>query len=147
MKLKVTPLSGGDEPKPKKTLLKSAPNPNIYNSQAEVDADMAKAAAFNKAHNLIPGIGISVGKVGDPKIQYRTLDGKPYTPQQMPASMVKGNVPDWVTELHMDDNWKMPYYKDGNDIVYVKKEFMNSPRFLKQQPTNPLQQASLLAKR
>ena len=146
MKLKVTPLSGGDPEPKKKTLLKSSPQ--VYKTQAEVDAANAFARDFSKRHNtLFANDAYVAKKPGDPVVQYRTLDGKPYVPQQMPASMIKNSVPDWVTELHMDDEWKMPYYKDGNDMVFVKKEFYNSPRFTKTTPTNPKQQMILLAKK
>lgn len=147
MKLKVVSHSTSDpEPKKKISLKTTKPSPATYQTQAQLDADNAFALDFNKRHNLANGVGIFAGKnIGDPIVQYRTLDGKPYVPQQMPASMIKNSVPDWVTELHMDDEWKMPYYKDGNDIVFVKKEFMNSPRFLKPTPTP--QQTMLLAKK
>lgn len=51
----------------------------------------------------------------------------------MPASMIKNNVPDWVDNLEWNSERNQPYYKDGNDIVYVDKKFYNSPRFIKPQ--------------
>lgn len=115
---------GGDEEKPGKS--------GTYQNQKQIQNQIQFDEDFNRRHNLMQGVGIATDKkVGDPVVPFRTLDGKPYVPQQMPASMIKNSVPDWVTELHMDDNWKMPYYNDGNDMVYVNKDFYNSPRFRK----------------
>jgi hypothetical protein len=52
--------------------------------------------------------------------------------RQMPQSMIKP-LPDDVDEIYYDKDWNQPYYKDGNDIVYVDKKYYNSPRFLKPQ--------------
>lgn len=156
MKLKLPSTSKSDLVIPQGLLSKLINDPDkpllpskaVYQTPEEVAAANAEARRFSKAHNTLYANDAYVAKKpGDPVVQYRTLDGKPYTPQQMPASMVKTSVPDWVTELHMDDNWKMPYYLDGNDMVYVKKDFFNSPRFTKTIPVNEKQAAVLLAKK
>ena len=119
----------GDDPKLK--------GREVYKTKAEVDAANAEARRFSKAHNTLYANDAYVAKnVGDPVVQYRTLDGKSYVPQQMPKSWIKNTVPDWVTEIRMDDEWTQPYYKDGNDIVFVDKKFFNHPKFIK---PNPLQ--------
>lgn len=129
----------GGDPEPKKVLLKgSKPAPTTYQTQAEVDAANAFAKDFSKRHNtLFANESWVAKKPGDSIVQFRTLDGKPYTPNQMPASMVKNSVPDWVTKLEWDKDWQMPYYKDGNDMVFVNKEFYNSPRFTNPQQSRP----------
>lgn len=124
----------GDEDDPKKK-----GKGKTYQSQAQIDADNAFAQDFNKRHNLQNGVGIIAGtNIGDPVVPFRTLDGKPYTPNQMPASMINNTVPDWVDQLHWDNDWQMPYYLDGNDMKFVKKEFYNSPRFIKPNPPQNL---------
>lgn len=131
MKLKVTPLNSGDPEPKKKTLLKAVkPSPDVYKTQADVDAANAFARDFSKRHNtLFANEAYVAQKPGDPVVKFRTLDGKPYVPAQMPASMIQNYVPDDVKELYWDNGWQMPYYKDGDDMVFVKKEFYNSPRF------------------
>jgi hypothetical protein len=112
---------GEDNPKAKKT----------YQSQAEINAANAFARDFAKKQNLMFANEMHVAdQVGDPVVQFRTLDGKPYTPAQMPASMIKKVVPDWVEKLEWNPEWQMPYYLDGNDMVYVDKRFYNSDRFI-----------------
>lgn len=109
----------------------------VYKTQAEVDAANAEARRFSKAHNTLWADNAYVAlKPGDPVVQYRTLDGKPYVPKQMDKSRIKSAVPDWVKEIRMDDNWKQPYYLDGNDMVFVDRKFYNDPRFTKPTPLN-----------
>lgn len=146
MKLKVNPsnvmslLSAANDPdNPAK------PSPQVYKNPAQIAAQIQFDENFNKRHNLMQGVGLSTNKkVGDPVVQFRTEDGKPYVPKQMPASMINKSVPDWVNKLEWDQDWQMPYYKDGNDMKYVPKEFYNLPRFRQTTPSNP-QQAMALA--
>jgi hypothetical protein len=148
MKLKVTTLNGGDDPKSKakKTLLKASIKlpEGTYQTQAEVDADNAFARNYTKRNNELYALTSYVAKKpGDPKVAWTNgLTGQAWNPQtdvrQMPASMIKNSVPDWVDKLEWDNDWQMPYYKDGNDMVFVKKEFYNSPRFIKPTPPNLL---------
>ncbi len=116
---------------PTKPALPSFP---VYKTQAEVDAANTFARDFSKRRNTVnPNEAYVAQKPGDPMVQFKTPDGEPYTPNQMPASMIKHTVPDWVKpgEILMDDNWKMPYYKDGEDLIYLDKKFFNDPRYIK----------------
>jgi hypothetical protein len=118
-------FNGGDDPK-KKAL-------SSFKSPTEIDKANRFAKDFAKRKNMLIGDDAWVGKeVGDPVPQFRTEDGKPYVPKQMPAYKIKNEVPDYVTKLEWDNAWGQPYYhNDYGDMVYVDKKFYNSPRFLK----------------
>lgn len=122
--LNFLPTNGGGEDDPKK-------KKKVYKTQAEVDAANAEVRAQAKRQNLLIADDAYVAKrPGDPVVEVTNPDGTPYVPKQMPSFMIK-KLPDWVEKLEWDHGWQQPYYKDGDDIVYVDKQHYNSEKFRK----------------
>lgn len=51
----------------------------------------------------------------------------------LPKYMIKNEVPDYVDKLEWHPSYNQPYYKEGDEIVFVDRKFYNSDRFLKPQ--------------
>jgi hypothetical protein len=107
-----------------------------YKDWNEVNAANIEARRFSKDHNLLYANDAYVAKKpGDPVVQYTDMaTGLPYDGRygRIPQSMIKP-LPDWVEKLEWDKRWNQPYYKDGEDMIFVDKKHYNSPRFISPQ--------------